>query len=171
MRDPAASSTAPSHGTQDSVCPSKHSLQNDGQTHQTPPHRPLPSHPPAFSPPAFLTPPTIFWALAVSLRKAPDSRRARSWEKWRLSTRKLPEYTWLTVTSALYPGQKGMGYQRSMSGGLLPLDLSLQPSACPQGLVSPSIAAPYPHPPGYTGIPKVHAKHPLCWAVWKQEEG
>lgn len=90
----------------------------------------LPHSPP---PPAFPPLLTIFWALAVSLRKAPDSRRARSWEKWRLSTRRLPEYTWLMVTSVLYPGQKGMGYQGSMSKSLL----SLQPSACPQSLVPP----------------------------------
>lgn len=74
---------------------------------------PLPSHPTALpappsrpSPPRPETLPTICWALAVSLRKAPDSRLARSWEKWRLSTRRLPEYTWLTVASALYPGQE-----------------------------------------------------------------
>lgn len=125
----ATSSTAPSHDTQGRVYPSKHSLQNDGQTLQT--------HPPTSPPPPPAFPPllTIFWALAVSLRKAPDSRRARSWEKWRLSTRRLPEYTWLMVTSVLYPGQKEMGYQGSMSKSLLPLSpvtptLSVSPESC-----------------------------------------
>ena len=92
---------------------------------------PRPSPPLVRSLPSLRPFPTILWALAVSLRKALDSRRARSWEKWRLSTRRLPEYTWLTVTSALYPAREetnkvSRGSLRSPRRLLLPPEPSAQ---------------------------------------------
>lgn len=82
--------------------------------------------------------PTILWALAVSLRKALDSRRARSWEKWRLSTRRLPEYTWLTVTSALYPAREEPTRSAEGASGL-PDAFSCHPN--------PQLSGRHPGPP------------------------
>lgn len=127
----------------------------------TPPHpvHPLPSPQPF---------PTIFWALAVSLRKALDSRRARSWEKWRLSTRRLPEYTWLTVTSALYPAQDATDKvnQGGLRGRLLSsrgLLLSPRPTAQPP-------ASGTSEAPSSSSSLSLSLCHPVCFSD-REERG
>lgn len=125
---------------------------------------PRPSPPLVRSLPSLRPFPTILWALAVSLRKALDSRRARSWEKWRLSTRRLPEYTWLTVTSALYPAREETN---KVSRGSLrsPRRLLLPPEPSAQRPASRASEA----PPPSSSLPRTTSRRPVCSTTGRKE--